>query len=74
MNAAVAEGLTLTWIVTVALVETLRLPSAHVTMPLACVQVGGPGVEETNATWLGSVSVTAMPGDVEGPRFVIRIV
>ena len=42
----------------------------HVTVPAACVHPGRRSGHEV--TCGGSVSVTVMPGDVEGPRFVTR--
>ena len=70
---------TLAWLVIepsdcgVTLIETLALPafaivpSAQVTVPLACEQVPWEGVAELKVTPAGSVSVTLTPLALDGP-------
>ena len=71
LRLVVADGETVAWIVTAAPAAGARPPSVQVTVPAACTQ---PAVAETNVTCPGSASVTVMPGEVDGPRFVTRIV
>ena len=67
----VVPALTVTLIVTLVLALALRAPRLQVTVPLECVQVGEPGVEDTNVTSLGSVSVRVTPAAFEGPLLVM---
>ena len=71
LRLVVAAGETVAWIVTVASAAGARLPTVQVTVPATFTQ---PAVAETNVTCAGNVSVTVMPGDVDGPRFVTAIV
>ena len=60
-----AEGRTRIW--TVAVPWSAIVPSAQVTVPLACEQLPWEGVAESNVTPLGSVSVRLVAVASWGP-------
>ena len=59
-------GRTLIW--TVALAPLAKVPSWHVTVPLACEQVPWEGVAESKVMLAGRVSVTVVAVGAPGPE------
>src|SRR5437867_2206530 len=73
LSSGVDDG-TATTIVTVVVALAARLPRLQVTVPPDAVQVGPAGVDDTNVTPAGRVSVRVTPVAAEGPALLTWIV